>query len=140
MTCPAPIVHTAPALSTICVAVVGTVVPSGEAPPPVLPPPGVVGPTLSHPFPVHCHQLASVPNTYTLAFFQRIRLPYPLAACTPFRRMTCPAPMVHTAPSLSTICGAEGTVVPSNETGVPPGILTRNASRRFPPRFVVQMK
>ena len=65
---PEPIVHTAPELSMICVALVGTVVPSGDAvlvvPPPVVaPPPGVVLPTLSHPDPVHCHQFESVPRT-----------------------------------------------------------------------------
>ena len=65
---PEPIVHTAPELSMICVALVGTVVPSGDAllgvPPPVVaPPPGVVLPTLSHPAPNHCHQFESVPRT-----------------------------------------------------------------------------
>jgi hypothetical protein len=60
------IVHTAPVVSTICDAVVGTIVPSGD----VVPPPlvgdvvaGVVGPTFIQELPVHRHQLLSMPST-----------------------------------------------------------------------------
>src|SRR5262249_39753125 len=51
-----PIVHTAPVLSTIWLAIVGTIVPSAdvvpEPPPEPVVPPGVLGPTLVHVDPV----------------------------------------------------------------------------------------
>src|SRR5215510_14938507 len=80
---PEPMVHTAPAPSTICDALIGTVVPSGD----VGPPPGVVLPTFSQPDPVHRHQLLSVPKTWMVLLVQRIFDPHPPAAWTPLRRM-----------------------------------------------------
>src|SRR4030095_2116929 len=88
-----PMVHTAPEVSTICAAVVGTIVPSGEVLPPLLP--GTVGPTLFQPDPIHCHQFASIPRTLIVLAFQRICEPRPPAADDPFRRIATPEPIDH---------------------------------------------
>src|SRR5262249_37625890 len=100
----------------------GTIVPSGD-----VVPPGWLAPVLVQPAPVHCHQLLSVPRTKMAVFFQRICDPLPPAAWTLLRRITPPAPIVQMPPTLSTICVADGTIVPSGDV-VPPGLGTENAN------------
>jgi hypothetical protein len=54
-------------------------------------------------------------------YFQRILDPNPPLVWTPLRTIALFAPIVQTAPTLSRICVAVGTMVPSGDALVPPG-------------------
>src|SRR4029453_654783 len=109
--------QTAPVLSMICVAG-GSRVPSGEVP-------GGGGallhgsavPTGDQPLPIQRHHRLSTPNTWIWPLHHVRIVPRP-PVCWPLRKTNWPT-SVQTAPPLSTICVAGGSLVPSGD--VPEG-------------------